>query len=149
MSATATSAARGAFIDGQAQASETQTLTITNPGTGETVGLVTNSSPETVDAAVRAAAAAGRGWARLGYADRGRILHACAEAFDGHVEELVPMLVAEQGKTLREARLELHKAAETLEHYAGLAKEVRGAYVHGLDPGVDGRVLRRPLGVVA
>ena len=31
----------------------------------------------------------------------------------------------------------------------GLAKHVRGVYVHGLDPGVDGRVLRRPLGVVA
>ena len=31
----------------------------------------------------------------------------------------------------------------------GCARQVRGAYVHGLDPGVDGRVLRRPLGVVA
>ena len=60
-----------------------------------------------------------------------------------------PGLVAEQGKTVREARIELRKAADTLEHYAGLAKEVRAAYVHGLDPGVDGRVLRKPLGVVA
>jgi succinate-semialdehyde dehydrogenase/glutarate-semialdehyde dehydrogenase len=57
--------------------------------------------------------------------------------------------VAEQGKTVREAQLELHKAAETLEHHAGLAKEVRAAYVHGLAPGVDGRVLRKPFGVVA
>ena len=57
--------------------------------------------------------------------------------------------MAEQGKTLREAKLELRKAADTLEHYAGLAKQVRGIAVHGLDPGVEGRVLRRPLGVVA
>ena len=57
--------------------------------------------------------------------------------------------MAEQGKTLREARLELRKAADTLEHYAGLAKQVRGIAVHGLDRGVEGRVLRRPLGVVA
>src|SRR6202042_2222141 len=63
--------------------------------------------------------------------------------------ELTPLLVAEQGKTIREAKLELAKAAETLEHYAGLCKQVRGVYVHGLDTGVDGRVLRRPLGVVA
>ena len=88
-------------------------------------------------------------WARLGYSDRGKILHACAEAFEAHVDELVPILVAEQGKTIREAKIELHKAADTLEHYAGMQKEVRGVYVHGLDPGVDGRVLRRPLGVVA
>src|SRR5262249_37791969 len=46
-------------------------------------------------------------------------------------------------------RIELHKAADTLEHYAGLAKQVRGVAIHGLDPGVEGRVLRRPLGVVA
>jgi acyl-CoA reductase-like NAD-dependent aldehyde dehydrogenase len=57
--------------------------------------------------------------------------------------------VAEQGKTIREARLELRKAADTLEHYAGMRREVRGVSVHGLDPGVDGRVIRRPLGVVA
>ena len=65
------------------------------------------------------------------------------------MDELVPLLVAEQGKTIREAQIELHKAAETLEHYAGLAKQVRAVYVDALDPGVEGRVLRRPLGVVA
>jgi succinate-semialdehyde dehydrogenase/glutarate-semialdehyde dehydrogenase len=139
----------GAFVDGRMLPADSDTLRITNPATGELVGHVTSAGEELIDAAVRAAASAGREWARLGYADRGRILHACAEAFDAHLEELVPLLVAEQGKTIREARIELSKAAETLEHYAGLAKEVRAAYVHGLDPGVDGRVLRRPLGVVA
>ena len=150
MSTTATAPLeRGAFIDGTVQPIGANTLTISNPATGELVGRVTSAGPQTVDTAVRSAAAAGREWARLGYADRGMLLHACAEAFDAHVEELVPLLVAEQGKTIREAQIELHKAAETLEHYAGLAKDVRGVYVHGLDPGVDGRVLRRPLGVVA
>ena len=33
-----------------------------------------------------------------------------------------PILVAEQGKTIREAKIELHKAADTLEHYAGHAE---------------------------
>jgi acyl-CoA reductase-like NAD-dependent aldehyde dehydrogenase len=150
MSATATTPLqRGAFIDGVTRPLEGDTLAISNPATGELVGHVTSSSAETVDTAVRSAAAAASAWARLGYADRGKLLDACAEALDAHVDELVPLLVAEQGKTIREAQIELHKAAETLEHYAGLAKEVRGVYVHGLDPGVDGRVLRRPLGVVA
>jgi succinate-semialdehyde dehydrogenase/glutarate-semialdehyde dehydrogenase len=126
-----------------------RSLSISNPGTGEHVADVPAAGPEEVDAAVRAAHAAQAAWGRLGYSDRGRILHACAEAFEAHVDELVPMLVAEQGKTIREARIELHKAADTLEHYAGMQKEVRGIYVHGLDTGVDGRVLRRPLGVVA
>jgi succinate-semialdehyde dehydrogenase/glutarate-semialdehyde dehydrogenase len=33
-------------------------------------------------------------------------------------------------------------------HYVGLSKTLRGAHAPGLDPGVDGIVLRRPLGVV-
>ena len=89
-------------------------LTITNPGTGERVGEVPAASPDDVDAAVRIAHAAQAAWGRLGYSDRGKVLHACAEAFEAHVDELVPILVAEQGKTIREARIELHKAAETL-----------------------------------
>jgi succinate-semialdehyde dehydrogenase/glutarate-semialdehyde dehydrogenase len=119
---------------------------ILNPATGELIERVGAGDPEE---AVRRAHAAQAEWARLSYADRGKLLHACAEAFEAHVEELTPILVAEQGKTIREAKIELHKAADTLEHYAGLAKQVRGVAVHNLDPGVDGRVLRRPLGVVA
>ncbi|HEX5923073.1 MAG TPA: aldehyde dehydrogenase family protein [Baekduia sp.] len=147
--AIATQRERGVFINGAAERIEGETRTITNPGTGERVGRVTSATPETADRAVRAARDAFVEWARLSYSDRGRILHACAEAFETHVEELVPILVAEQGKTIREAKIELHKAADTLEHYAGMAKEVRGVSVQGLDPGVDGRVIRRPLGVVA
>ncbi len=140
---------RGAFIAGEAEPLEGEAREIRNPGTGELVGRVTSATPELADRAVRTARRAFGEWARRGYADRGKVLHACAEAFEAHVDELTPILVAEQGKTIREARIELHKAADTLEHYAGMAREVRGVSVHGLDPGVDGRVIRRPLGVVA
>jgi acyl-CoA reductase-like NAD-dependent aldehyde dehydrogenase len=149
MSATTQALQRGIFLDGAIQPVEEDTLAIINPGTGELVGHATNASAEAVDVAVRSARGAFDSWSQRSYEDRGRILHACAEAFDAHVDELVPLLVAEQGKTIREAKIELHKAAETLEHYAGLRKDVRAPSVHGLDPGVDGRVLRRPLGVVA
>jgi acyl-CoA reductase-like NAD-dependent aldehyde dehydrogenase len=149
MAGTATALERGIFLDGAVQPIADETLRIVNPGTGELVGRATRADAAAVDAAVRSAHAAFADWSRRGYADRGDVLRAGAEAFRDHVEELIPGLVAEQGKTVREARIELRKAAETLEHYAGLAKEVRAAYVHGLDPGVDGRVLRKPLGVVA
>lgn len=139
----------GPFIAGTAEPLGGEGREITNPGTGELVGRVTAGTAEDADRAVRAARDAFADWARLGYADRGKVIHACAEAFEAHVDELVPILVAEQGKTIREARIELHKAADTLEHYAGLSRQVRGISVHNVDPGVDARVLRRPLGVVA
>src|SRR5450755_1521060 len=140
---------RGLFVDGENRPPAGQTLTITNPGTGELVGHSVDADAAAVDEAVRSAQAAFPAWARLGYSDRGAILHACAAAFAAHVEELVPILVAEQGKTIREAQIELRRAADTLGHYAGMRREVRGVYVNGLDPGVEGRVLRKPLGVVA
>jgi succinate-semialdehyde dehydrogenase/glutarate-semialdehyde dehydrogenase len=146
---TVTALERGVFVDGEVRPIAGETMSISNPGTGELVGRATRADAGAVDAAVRSAHGAFVQWSRRGYADRGDVLRAGAEAFREHVEELIPGLVAEQGKTIREARIELRKAAETLEHYAGLAKEVRAAYVHGLDPGVDGRVLRKPLGVVA
>ena len=84
MSTTASSTLqRGAFIHGVALPIESDPSAITNPGTGELVGRVTNSGDEIVDGAVRSAAQAGRKWSRHGYADRGKIVHACAEAFEG------------------------------------------------------------------
>jgi len=140
---------RGAFLDGAVEPIGDDALTISDPATGAHVGRVTGAGADTVDRAVRSAQTAFGAWSRRAITDRGAVLHAGAEALLEHVDELAPLLVAEQGKTLREAKLELRKAADTLEHYAGLAKQVRGIAVHGLDPGVEGRVLRRPLGVVA
>jgi len=140
---------RGAFLEGAIEPIGDDALTITDPATGAHVGRVTSASGDTVDRAVRSAQAAFGAWSRRAITDRGAVLHAGAEALLERVDELALGLVAEQGKTLREAKLELRKAADTLEHYAGLAKQVRGIAVHGLDPGVEGRVLRRPLGVVA
>jgi acyl-CoA reductase-like NAD-dependent aldehyde dehydrogenase len=140
---------RGLFIAGEVRPLSDTTLQITNPGTGEVIGYATRADAAAVDEAVRAAHAAFGAWSALSYSERGEVLHACAEAFAARVDELVPILVAEQGKTIREARIELRKAAETLEHYAGMRREVRGVAVQGLDAGVEGRVLRRPLGVVA
>ena len=81
-------------------------------------------------------------------ARRGQLLGRAAANARGHAEELAASLTREQGKPLREARLEVERCLETLEHYAGLAKNLRGGYVPSLDTGAYGVVLRRPLGVV-
>ena len=123
--------------------------TIINPGNGELVGRVTSADAELVDVAVRAAAAAAAtGRAAATPTAAGSCTRVPRRSRPPSTSSS-RLLVAEQGKTIREAQIELHKAADTLEHYAGLAKQVRAVYVNGLDPGVDGRVLRRPLGVVA
>lgn len=137
------------FIDGQPRdGSGPDRLEVRDPATGTVVATVPAGTAGDVDAAVRAADAAFASWWDTPAARRGSILQqATAHAAD-HAGELAALLTSEQGKPLREAGLEIHRCIETLEHYAGLAKNLRGGYVPNLDDGVYGMILRRPLGVV-
>ena len=138
----------GAFIAGREHANVGDPLPVTNPGTGEVFAEVPSGTERDVDAAVRAAGTAFPAWAALAVSKRGEILGNAAHHVERHLDELVPLLTREQGKTLRDSRIEITKAIDTLMHYVGLSKSLRGAHTPNLDPGVDGIVLRRPLGVV-
>jgi succinate-semialdehyde dehydrogenase/glutarate-semialdehyde dehydrogenase len=124
-------------------------LPVVNPADGTVIDTVPLAGPEEVAAAVQAAYDAFPAWWATPAGQRGEILAHAAAAILAHVDELAPLLTAEQGKPLREARLELRRCAETLEHYAGLAKNIRGGYVPDLAAGAYGLITKRPLGVVA
>lgn len=124
-------------------------IEVRDPSDGSVVDTVPAADADAVDAAVADASAAFPAWARTPAAERGDILYAMTDAMLAHVDELAPLLTAEQGKPLRQSRLELHRAAETLRHYAGLGKNLRGGYVPALDDDAHGVIIRKPLGVVA
>ncbi len=138
----------GAFIDGREHGNGGDALPITNPGLGQVFAEVPQGTSADVDTAVQAAARAFGDWSRLAVSRRGEVLGRAAHHVEEHLEELIPLLTREQGKTLRDSRIELTKAVDTLMHYVGLSRALRGVHVPNLDPGVDGIVLRRPLGVV-
>lgn len=123
-------------------------LPVVDPATGEEVDSVPVCGEPEVDAAVRSAGEALPGWQALPAARRGEILGEAARAVMGARDELAGLLTSEQGKPLREARIEIRRFVHTLEHYAGLAKNIRGGYVPDLDEGAYGLILRRPVGVV-
>jgi acyl-CoA reductase-like NAD-dependent aldehyde dehydrogenase len=137
-----------AFVAGASTQQAGDELAITDPATGQVVDTVVEAGADGVDRAVAAAQDAAPEWAGTPASRRGRILAAVADAIDAHAGELAPLLTAEQGKPLRESHLELHRCAETLRHYAGLALNIRGSAVTDLDPGTRAMVLARPLGVV-
>jgi succinate-semialdehyde dehydrogenase/glutarate-semialdehyde dehydrogenase len=138
----------GALIAGREHTNAGEALPVTNPATGQVFAEVPGGTEQDVDAAVRAARDAFAEWSALAVSKRGEILGKAAHHVEQHLDELVPLLTREQGKTLRDSRIEISKAVDTLMHYAGLSKALRGAHAPNLDPGVDGIVLRRPLGVV-
>jgi succinate-semialdehyde dehydrogenase/glutarate-semialdehyde dehydrogenase len=131
-----------------ATAVETGVTVVRNPASGEEVGRVPQAGPDEAAAAVAQAAAAFPGWWETPAAARGAIARAGAEAVLAQRDELALQLTLEQGKPLREARIEITRFVHTIEHYAGLAKSLRGAYVPSLDVRTHGLVVKRPLGVV-
>ncbi|HEX2728128.1 MAG TPA: aldehyde dehydrogenase family protein [Rubrobacteraceae bacterium] len=137
------------FINGSyAEFSQLDRMPVVDPATGEEVDTVPAGGATEVDQAVRSAYEAFPAWRDTPAAKRGEILGKAAHAVMGATEELAPMLTSEQGKPLREARLEIRRFVHTLEHYVGLAKSIRGGYVPDLDVDTYGLIVRRPLGVI-
>src|SRR5215207_2540671 len=123
-------------------------MSIVDPSSREEVDTVPSSGEAEVDQAVRSACEAFPAWRDTPAAKRGEILGEAAEAVLAAREELAPLLTSEQGKPMREARLEIRRFVHTLEHYVGLAKNIRGGYVPDLDEDTYGMIVRRPLGVI-
>jgi acyl-CoA reductase-like NAD-dependent aldehyde dehydrogenase len=131
-----------------ATVAETEVTVIRDPATGEEVGRVPRQGADEAADAVARAADAFESWWETPAARRGELLHQAASAVLAARDELAGQLTLEQGKPLREARVEITRFVHTLEHYAGLAKNLRGGYVPNLDVRTHGLVVKRPLGVV-
>jgi acyl-CoA reductase-like NAD-dependent aldehyde dehydrogenase len=127
---------------------ESGVTVVRNPASADEVGRVPQAGPAEAADSVGRAAEAFPGWWQTPAGKRGELVRAGAEAVLAQRDELALQLTLEQGKPLREARIEITRFVHTIEHYAGLAKSLRGAYVPNLDVGAHGLVVKRPLGVV-
>ena len=131
----------------QREASDRGTTEIRNPATGELVDRVASATQEDVDRAIDAAESSFKKWSSVPPPKRAEILFGAAHILKEREKELARLLTKEQGKPLREAVLEIRRFAHTLEHYAGLAKTIRGGYVPALDDRRYGMIIKRPIGV--
>ncbi len=127
---------------------DVERIPVINPATGEVLDTVPLAGPAQVDEAVQQAHRAFSSWWETPAGRRGEILHAAAQRVHERREELAWLLTSEQGKPLREARLEIQRFVHTLSHYGGLAKNLRGGSVPNLDEHAYGLILKRPIGVV-
>ncbi len=131
----------------QRGASDGGTTEIRNPATGELVDRVASATQEDVDRAIDAAETSFKKWSSVPPPKRAEILFTAAHILKEREKELARLLTKEQGKPLKEAVLEIRRFAHTLEHYAGLAKTIRGGYVPALDDRRYGMIIKKPIGV--
>jgi len=130
----------------------TRTLPVTNPFDGAVIDTVPLAGPGDVEAALASAVRGARAMRRLTGYERSRILRRAADLIEQRTEEFARTITLEEGKIIKEARVEVMRAAEVLTLSAEEAKRLAGEMIP-LDgaPGVTtqfGFTLRVPCGVV-
>src|SRR5215210_1752899 len=133
------------------QAAASEELEVINPATEAVVDSVPAGTPEDVELAVATAKRAFAAWSRTDVEQRAAILAKAADLIHARAKELAPILTAEQGKPVLEARGEVTHLAHGVRYYAEAATKVRGAYQDlpsAFGPAY-GMVIRRPMGVCA
>lgn len=122
-------------------------LPVENPSTGEIIAEVPLSTPAAVGEAVEAAAAAFPEWSQTPVYRRCIPLLRLAAIFREREEEVSRVLSREQGKSLPDARAEIKRLIENSEVAAGMPVMSQGDKVIGCSFGIDGEVIRLPIGV--
>jgi lactaldehyde dehydrogenase/glycolaldehyde dehydrogenase len=126
-----------------------ETRPVINPADESTVAEAPEGDASHVEAALEAARRAQRSWGRRSGVERGAALAAVADAIRARHEELARLVVAEQGKTITEARGEIGGAAGFFDYYASFARARVGAMFAPDGTGEQLFVKSVPYGVVA
>lgn len=118
-----------------------------NPATGESLGKVSDSGAEDVDAAVKAAHKAFKEWRHVLPLDRAKLLKQIAQVVRDNAYELAMIDSADCGNPVTPMVRDAEFAATQIEFFAGLVTEMKGASIP-MGPDRINFSVREPLGVV-
>ena len=105
-----------------------ETRPVINPADESVIAEVPEAEADHAEQALEAARRVQRDWGRKSGVERGAILRAIAERIRSRQEELAQLVVAEQGKTITEARGEVGDAAAGFfDYYAGFERAQVGS----------------------
>ncbi|MEY2432790.1 MAG: aldehyde dehydrogenase [Acidimicrobiaceae bacterium] len=135
------------------------TYQIVNPATEQVVGEAPEATVDEVEAATAAAADAFPAWSRTTPEERADLLNRAADVLRDHLDELIPLVQAETGATMRVTKtMQVPTSVERFRRYAKGAVE---SNVIPLPPSempttalasgglISAIVVRQPVGVVA
>jgi succinate-semialdehyde dehydrogenase / glutarate-semialdehyde dehydrogenase len=102
-------------------------LIATNPTTGTVVSETPTLDAAQLERVMAQSVAAFPSWQARAFSERAELLLAVAKHMRENVETLAPIMTAEMGKPIKEARAEVNKAALCAEHYAHHAQSYLAA----------------------
>ncbi|WP_198336888.1 CoA-acylating methylmalonate-semialdehyde dehydrogenase [Psychrobacter celer] len=135
----------GQFVD----STTNEWIDITDPASQEVIAKVPQTRDDEINQAVAAAQTAFQTWRKTPITTRARIFLKYQQLIREHMDELAETLTAEQGKTIADARGDVFRGLEVVEHAAGIANLQIGDFVENVASGVDTYSIWQPLGVCA
>jgi len=133
----------GAWIDSQ----EKKTIEIKSPIDGAKLGSAQIATSEDVNKAVEAASSAADKWGRTHFVERAEIMHKAADIFEKRFEELVNLLIMEQGKPKADAQIESQGCVNYFRDAAEDIKRLQTDMLPSIDPKKRVYTIRQPYGV--
>ena len=124
-----------------------QTIAMLDPSDGQTYDEIQRSNAADIDQAVRAAREGlNTSWAKLGAAERGRLLMRLSQKVTEHAQELSRIEQRDCGKPTKQANADAAALARYFEFYAGACDKLHGETIPYLD-GYSVLTWREPHGV--
>ena len=120
-----------------------------NPATGRVTRRVPFATPEVVDQAVDAAAAALPEWRNWPALRRARVMQRFLRLMEEHQKDLARMVSEEHGKTLPDALGSVQRGMEVIEFACGIPHLLKGEHSENVGTQVDTHTVRQPVGICA
>jgi len=120
---------------------------IVNPSNGEIIAKAPLSTKAEADKAIEAAHNAFKEWSKTPGPRRAKPLYELRRIFMENEEEISRILVEEMGKSLPDARAEMKRSFENIEVACAMPMLQQGDKLVDSSFGIDGEVLRLPMGV--
>lgn len=138
------------FIGGKfAQSKSNETSIIRNPATQEILVEVPNATMDEVDSAVTSAGEAFRTWSQVAVPERARLMFRYQEILKRYQDDIATILAQETGKIMADARGDVWRGIEVVEHAANIASLMMGETTANIARDLDTCSFHQPLGVCA
>ncbi|MCR9066228.1 MAG: aldehyde dehydrogenase [Cytophagales bacterium] len=125
-----------------------ETAEVISPSTEEVVGVIQNGTVTDTERALQAADVAFKKWKKIPPRQRAEMLYKLAAEIKNNAEYLAELLVKEQGKLLKVARMEVAVAASFIEYACENARRIEGDIIPSDNPGEQIWIQKIPRGVV-
>jgi malonate-semialdehyde dehydrogenase (acetylating)/methylmalonate-semialdehyde dehydrogenase len=136
------------FIDGEwRQSAATQTIPVTDPATQEVLTNVPLTTRDEVDAAVASAKKTFQNWKEVSVPNRARLMLRYQHLLKEHHDELAEIVSRELGKTFEDAKGDVFRGIEVVEHACNIASLLMGETVENVASSIDCYSYQQPIGV--